>query len=100
MLFVIDIETRRVEIAGIVQQPHGDWMKQIARNLTDPVEGFLIGTEYLIHDCDSLFSRGFKTILNDSIFGTGWSGKYSRRMKLHRHTTSRQAAIPLCIREL
>lgn len=31
VLFVIDLETRRVEIAGIVQQPDGRWMQQIAR---------------------------------------------------------------------
>jgi transposase InsO family protein len=35
VLFIIDLETRRVEIAGIVQQPDGEWMNQIARNLTD-----------------------------------------------------------------
>ncbi len=48
------------------QQPYDDWMKQVARNLTDPVNGFLIGTKYLIHDRDSLFSRGFRNILKDS----------------------------------
>ena len=41
VLFVIDLETRRVEIAGIVHQPYDDWMKQIARNLTDVMDGFL-----------------------------------------------------------
>jgi transposase InsO family protein len=35
VLFVIDLETRRVEVAGIAQQPDGEWMKQIARNFTD-----------------------------------------------------------------
>jgi hypothetical protein len=33
--------TRAVEIAGIHVNPGGEWMKQIARNLTDRVEGFL-----------------------------------------------------------
>ncbi len=41
VLFVIDLESRRVEIAGIVHQPYGAWMKQIARNLADPFDGFL-----------------------------------------------------------
>ena len=41
VLFVIDVKTRHVHIAGIVRQPHGDWMKQVARNLTDNVDGFL-----------------------------------------------------------
>jgi len=35
VLFVIDLKTRRIEIAGIVRDPNGEWMKQIARNLTD-----------------------------------------------------------------
>ncbi len=56
VLFVIDLETRRVEIAGIARQPDGEWMKQIARKLTDADEGFLNGTRYLIHDRDPLFT--------------------------------------------
>jgi hypothetical protein len=36
VLFVIDLASRRVEIAGIVHQPHEAWMKQVARNLTGP----------------------------------------------------------------
>jgi len=66
VLFVIDLKSRRVEIAGIVHQPHGGWMKQIARNLTDPFDGFLIGTRYLIHDRDPLFTRDFRKILKAS----------------------------------
>ena len=63
VLFVIDSETRRVQIASIVRQPYGAWMKQIARNLTDHVEGFLRGTRYLIHDRDPLFTAGFRELL-------------------------------------
>jgi putative transposase len=37
VLFVIDLATRRVEIAGITDQPHEAYMKQMARNLTDAV---------------------------------------------------------------
>ena len=57
VLFVIDLKTRRVEVAGIIQQPYGEWMKQIARNLTDVVDGFLKKTKYLIHDQDPLHAR-------------------------------------------
>jgi len=63
VLFVIDIETRRVQIAGIVRQPHGAWMKQIARNLTDNVDGFLGGKRYLIRDRDPLFTDEFRELL-------------------------------------
>ena len=63
VLFVIDIKTRRVQIAGIVRHPHGTWMKQVARNLTDEIEGFLKGTRYLIHDRDPLFTDEFRDVL-------------------------------------
>jgi putative transposase len=66
VLFVIDLKTRRVEIAGIIRQPDGEWMKQIARNLTDVDSGFLNGARYLIHDRDPLFTEGFRKILNPS----------------------------------
>jgi len=67
VLFVIDLKTRRVEIAGIVRQPHDAWMKQIARNLTDVVDGFLRGRRWLIHDRDPLFGAGFRATLGDGV---------------------------------
>ena len=66
VLFVIDLKTRRIEIAGVVQQPDGEWMKQIARNLTDADSGFLNETRYLIHDRDPLFTERFREILKPS----------------------------------
>ena len=47
---VIELRSRSVEIAGIRISPDGEWLKQIARNLTDPVTGFLRNARYLIHD--------------------------------------------------
>ena len=41
-------------------------MKQIARNLTDCDEGFLIKARYLIHDRDPLFTNAFREILKPS----------------------------------
>ena len=63
VLFVIDLETRHVHVAGLVRQPHGAWMKQVARNLTDGVDGFLTGKRYLIHDRDPLFTDDFRNLL-------------------------------------
>jgi transposase InsO family protein len=63
VLFVIDLKTRRVEIAGISHQPHNEWMKQVARNLTDAIDGFIRDVGYLIHDRDPLFSKPFETTL-------------------------------------
>jgi len=39
-------------------------MKQIARNLTDVVDGFLLGKRYLIHDRDPLFTDAFRKTLD------------------------------------
>jgi putative transposase len=46
VLFVIDLATRRVHIAGIVREPYDAWMRQIASNLTDALDGFLIGHRF------------------------------------------------------
>ena len=63
VFFVIDLKSRRVRIAGIAPDPDGRWMKQMARNLTDAEDGFLVGTRYLIHDRDPLFTEEFRQIL-------------------------------------
>ena len=63
VLFVIDLATRRVKIAGISSGPNGNWMAQIARNLTDCCDGFLLHKRYLNHDRDPLFTEHFRGIL-------------------------------------
>jgi transposase InsO family protein len=65
-LFVIDIATRRVHIAGTTTHPTSEWMEQIARNLTDCQDGFLMAKRFLIIDRDALFSAKFKEILESS----------------------------------
>ncbi|MFI4912337.1 MAG: integrase core domain-containing protein [Sedimentisphaeraceae bacterium JB056] len=66
VLFFIDIGTRKVEIAGVKCNPDGQWMQQIARNITDPFDGFLKDKRYLIHDRDSLYTTRFDEILENS----------------------------------
>jgi transposase InsO family protein len=66
VLFVIDLKTRQVEIAGIAVSPDGAWMRQIARNWADSEDGFLLRSRYLIHDRDPLFTKGFREILDSS----------------------------------
>ncbi len=63
VLFVIDIKIRRVEIAGLVAQPDGRWMKQVVRNLPDVIDGFLPGGYCVIHDRDPLYTVEFRAIL-------------------------------------
>jgi putative transposase len=63
VLFVIDLKSRCVHLAGVAHDPHGAWMEQVARNLTDAVDGFLRRSRYLIHDRDPLFTQAFTEIL-------------------------------------
>ena len=63
VLFVIELKTRRVHIAGIRSQPDGAWMAQIARNLTDAADGPLRKFGHLIVDRDPLYTVQFRTIL-------------------------------------
>jgi transposase InsO family protein len=66
VLFVIELSTRKIEIAGITRNPTGAWMMQVGRNLTDEVDGFLRDKRYLILDNDPLFTDGFEKLLGDS----------------------------------
>jgi hypothetical protein len=59
----MDLSTRRVEIGGIASSGNGLWMLQIARNLTDVIDGFLKGKRYLIHDRDPLYTREFLSLI-------------------------------------
>jgi len=63
VLFVIELLTRRVEVAGIAAEPDSTWMGQISRNVTDVDDGCLRGKRYLIHDRDPLFNVGLRETL-------------------------------------
>jgi hypothetical protein len=60
VLFVIDLKTRRVHIAGVTSQADGAWMAQVARNLTDAAAGPLTGFGHLIVDRDPLYTAHFR----------------------------------------
>jgi len=66
VLFIIRLLTREVHIAGIVPGPGVDWMKQVARNLTDASEGFLRGSRFLIHDRATVFTDQFRAIMKSA----------------------------------
>ena len=63
VLFVIQLETRRVELAGITRHPTEEWMQQVARNLTDPDGGALREQRYVLHDRDTKFCDRFRSTL-------------------------------------
>jgi transposase InsO family protein len=66
VLFAIDLETRRVELAGITPHPTGAFMAQVARNLTDPQDGFLRRQLAVVCDGDTKFTEHFKEVLQDA----------------------------------
>jgi len=66
LLFVMEIATRRVHLAACSSSLGDDFMKQIARNLTDPFDGFLKDTKYVLMDRDSNFSCAFRTVLEEA----------------------------------
>jgi hypothetical protein len=55
-----------MEIAGVTPNPDGNFMAQVARNLTDHVDGFLRDKKFLILDNDALFAKGFCSTLEDA----------------------------------
>ncbi len=60
VLFIIHLSTRSVHIAGVTTAPNGAFMKQVARNLTDVVDGFLLDSRYLILDRDTKYTDDFR----------------------------------------
>jgi len=66
VLFVMELTTRRVQIAGIPPHPTVAFMQPCARQLTDPFDGFLLGKRYLLHDRDTKFTQAFDGLLKGS----------------------------------
>ncbi|MCP4004688.1 MAG: transposase [bacterium] len=63
VFFIVELATRKIEIAGITANPNEAWMMQIGRNATDPVDGFLAEKKLLILDRDGKFSVAFRDLL-------------------------------------
>jgi len=63
VLFVTELATRRICIAGITQHPDTPWMLQMARQLTDGVDGILLDKRYIILDRDTKYCQAFRDFL-------------------------------------
>jgi putative transposase len=66
VLVVMELATRRIQIAGITPHPTMAFMQQCARQLTDPCDGFLLSKRYLIRDRDTKFTAAFDGLLKSS----------------------------------
>ncbi len=62
VLFVIELQSRRVHLAGISANPDGAWVTQQARNLLMRLEDEGVRARFLIRDRDSKFSRDFDEV--------------------------------------
>lgn len=60
ILFVIDLKSRVMTIAGITRNPNEFYMAQMARVLTDCVDCFLREHRFLTCDRDTKFTKQFK----------------------------------------
>jgi putative transposase len=63
VLFFIEVETRRVHLAGVTSKPDGLWVTQKARNVVVRWDSFPF--RFLIRDGDAKYSGGF-----DEVFGS------------------------------
>ena len=66
VLLVIEHSSRRVYFAGATPNPNTEWMMQIARNLTDPVDGFVSSKRFIIIDCDRKYCDAFRAMLKSA----------------------------------
>ena len=64
VLFIMHLSTRSVHIAGVTTAPNGAYMKQVARNLTDVSDGFLLNSRYLIMDRDTKYMEDSRDFLD------------------------------------
>src|SRR5689334_6279755 len=97
VLFFMELSTRRVEVGGIASRANGLWMAQIARNVTDGVDGFFKGKRYLIHDRDPLYTREFLSMLADVGIESVKLPPRSPNLKAYAsHCTSWGPSITIC----
>ncbi len=61
VLFLIELSTRRVHVAGVTANPDSAWVAQQARNLA--IEERLSGVRFLVRDRDVKFPGSFDAVL-------------------------------------
>jgi putative transposase len=62
VLFFIELDTRRVHLAGVTAHPNGRWVTQQARQMAWTLEEQGDDRRFLIHDNDSKFTAPFDTV--------------------------------------
>jgi putative transposase len=63
VLFFLNLEARRITLAGITRHPTEAWVTQMTRNAVDDPSGALRQCRYVLHDRDSKFCTAFDDVL-------------------------------------